>query len=77
MCSIGIKVVPSCGRREGRRGLARCEGNGQCVVEAPEVFALDDEDELVLFDEEPPESSRANVDMAVRACPKRALAIEA
>ena len=55
---------------------ARCEGNGQCVVEAPEVFDLDDNDNLLLLDEHPSESLRSRVEMAVRACPKRALAVE-
>lgn len=54
----------------------RCDGNGVCAVEAPEVFHLDDNDDLVVLLPEPPEGQRARVEAAVSACPKRALSIE-
>jgi ferredoxin len=53
----------------------RCEGNGACVAEAPEVFDLNDDDELTVLAEEPPERLRAQLNAAVSACPKRALAV--
>jgi len=54
----------------------RCDGNGVCVVEAPSVFELSDEDDLVLLEPEPGESDRAAVEAAVAACPKRALTLQ-
>lgn len=53
----------------------RCDGNGVCAVEAPEVFDLDDADELIVLLAEPPESQRPQVEAAVSACPKRALSV--
>jgi ferredoxin len=55
----------------------QCEGNGACAVEAPDVFDLDDDDNLIVLEENPPEERRRQVEAAARACPKRALAIEA
>ncbi|MCW2494497.1 ferredoxin [Jatrophihabitans sp.] len=55
---------------------SRCDGNGVCAAEAPEVFELDDADELTLLTAEPGEELRAKVGAAVAACPKRALGIE-
>jgi ferredoxin len=55
--------------------FARCEGNGQCVIDAPDVFDLDDEDNLIVFTYEPPREHWAQVEAAVRSCPKRALSI--
>jgi ferredoxin len=54
----------------------RCDGNGACVVEAPGVFELNDEDDLVLLQCEPPDCDRAAVEAAVAACPKRALTLQ-
>jgi ferredoxin len=55
---------------------ALCEGNGKCEEEAPELFKLDDEDELQVLNENPPEDLRAKAAAAVRLCPKNALSIE-
>jgi ferredoxin len=54
----------------------RCEGNARCVKEAPAVFKTDDNDQLVLLQEEPPEELRAAVEAAVARCPRQALMIE-
>ena len=54
---------------------ALCEGNGNCEAAAPELFKLDDEDELHILDENPPEELRAKAEAAVRTCPKNALSI--
>ena len=40
---------------------------------APEVFELDDDDNLQLLQEQPAEELRAKVEKAVRMCPKAAL----
>jgi len=55
---------------------ALCEGNGNCEAAAPELFRLDDDDQLHLLDESPSEALRAKAEAAVRACPKNALSIE-
>ncbi len=52
-----------------------CESNGVCVRLVPEVFALDDDDRLRLMQERPPAALRAQVERAVRRCPKQALTI--
>ena len=55
---------------------ALCEGNGKCEEAAPELFRLDEEDELHVLDESPPEALRAKLEAAVMLCPKNALSIE-
>jgi ferredoxin len=53
-----------------------CDANALCVEAAPEVFQLDDDDELHLLQEYPAESLRKKVEKAVRLCPKGALRLE-
>ncbi len=53
-----------------------CESNAICMAVAPEVFEVDDDDNLNLLQEEPPEELRAKVEEAVRRCPKQALSIQ-
>ncbi|WP_447644077.1 ferredoxin [Nocardioides zeae] len=54
--------------------LDRCEGHGLCVDQAPEVFDLDDEGDLVLLVEgEVPAAQEAAAGRAVDACPVAAL----
>lgn len=53
-----------------------CEGNGVCAIEAPEIFEIDHDDNLIVLDETPREELRLSLQAAVRICPKRALAIE-
>jgi ferredoxin len=52
-----------------------CEGNGNCEKAAPELFHLDDEDELHVLKEGFGEELRARAEAAVRSCPKNALSI--
>jgi ferredoxin len=55
----------------------RCEANGICVRDAPEVFRLDEDDRLhVLVADVSPEL-RARVERAVEGCPRRALSLAA
>jgi ferredoxin len=55
----------------------RCDAHGQCVDACPEVFALDDEDDIVrLLQAQPDESLREKVERAVRLCPKAAITID-
>ena len=53
-----------------------CESNAVCMAVAPEVFEVDDDDNLNVLQEEPPEELRGKVEEAVRRCPKQALALE-
>lgn len=54
-----------------------CQGHGVCENEAPNVFHLEDKaTTITVLDETPPESERANVEMAVKYCPTHALSIE-
>lgn len=57
--------------------LDLCQGHAMCVVEAPDVFAYDrDEDKVRILDERPDESRRAAVRNAVGYCPTRALSLD-
>ncbi len=53
-----------------------CEANAVCMAECPEVFKVDDEDNLHILNEDPSEELRTKVEAAVRLCPKQALALE-
>jgi ferredoxin len=55
----------------------RCDAHGVCVAACPEVFALDDDDDVVrVLVDEPDESLRPAVTRAASACPKAAITIE-
>ena len=53
-----------------------CEANALCMGAAPDVFHLDDEDKLHLKIENPSEEQRAQVEEAVRVCPRACLSVE-
>jgi ferredoxin len=53
-----------------------CDSNGVCVDACPEVFELDEADQLHVLDENPPEELREKVREAVRGCPKAAITLE-
>ena len=53
-----------------------CEANGVCADLVPEVFDLDDDDELHIAPGPVPESLADLVSHAVRSCPKAALRLE-
>jgi len=55
----------------------RCDAHGVCVSACPEVFDLDDDDDVVrLLDDQPDESLRASLVRAAQGCPKAAIKIE-
>jgi ferredoxin len=56
--------------------MGQCQANGACVIAAPEVFDLDDED-VLHWVEDPGQERRAEVEEAVRACPVQAITLEA
>ena len=52
-----------------------CEGNMECQKIAPEVFVVGDDDRARLVVDPPPDALRAQVEAAVRRCPRQAIAI--
>jgi ferredoxin len=55
----------------------RCDAHGVCVTDCPEVFALEDTDDIVrVLVDEPDESLRDKVKKAAKGCPKAAITIE-
>jgi len=55
---------------------AMCEGNAVCAELVPEVFFVDDSDELTILQAEVPAELADRVREAVRCCPKMALRLE-
>ncbi len=53
-----------------------CEANAVCAGLVPEVFAVDDEDNLQILVAEVPASLTDAVRHAARSCPKAALALD-
>jgi ferredoxin len=53
-----------------------CEANAGCMKVCPVVFHLDEDDNLHIKNETPPEELRAKVEEAVRRCPRQALSLE-
>jgi ferredoxin len=53
-----------------------CEANAVCVGIAPEMFELDDDEELHILVEEPEGELADKAREAVDSCPKRALSIK-
>lgn len=51
----------------------RCEANAVCQGLAPDVFRVDDDDQLHLLVAEVPSGLEQSVEAAVRGCPKAAL----
>jgi ferredoxin len=52
----------------------QCQGYGNCVMAAPEVFVLDEATGLAtVVRPEPPPELQAGVEEAVRLCPVRAI----
>jgi ferredoxin len=55
--------------------LRICEGFANCVVAAPDLFDLDDDDKVIILEEELDGGERARVEEAIRTCPVSALTI--
>jgi ferredoxin len=53
-----------------------CEANAVCAGLVPEVFSVDDEDELHILESEVPPELADGVREAVQSCPKMALLLE-
>lgn len=57
--------------------FSACAAHGDCVVAAPEIFELGDDDDVVrVLIEEPPEELRASAQAASDACPMMAIRID-
>jgi ferredoxin len=50
-----------------------CEANGVCVGLAPDIFELDDDEQLMILQPDPPAERVERVSLAVARCPKNAL----
>ena len=55
--------------------VALCEGNAVCANVAPEVFVVGDDDLAEVKLEPVPDTLRVKVELAVRRCPRQALAL--
>ena len=53
-----------------------CEANAVCVKIAPEMFVVDDQEQLQLKLESPGPELQAKLEKAVSRCPRQALSIE-
>lgn len=54
-----------------------CDGHGECVIAAPEVFDLnEDGDTVVLLDENPDEGLRPKVAAAAKLCPLAVIKVD-
>lgn len=53
----------------------KCEGLGMCQSMAHDYFELDDDDNMHILNDSPPESERDHVNAAVQSCPVLALTL--
>jgi len=53
-----------------------CEANAVCVGVLPEVFEVDDDDNLIIHQELPSDDQLDKAREAVDSCPKRALSLK-
>ena len=54
-----------------------CESFGVCVAAAPQIFELDDDDNLRVLSDSPTEQQLASVRDAIARCPKKAIVLTA
>jgi ferredoxin len=55
--------------------IEKCEGYANCIVAAPTIFSIDDDNIVLVLEERPAEDQREAVEEAVRNCPVAALSI--
>jgi ferredoxin len=53
----------------------RCDSTGLCAAIAPEVFEIDEQDELRIHTESLDQVDRQTLEQAARACPKLAITL--
>ena len=54
----------------------RCESHGECMMYAPDVFEVRDDDLLYVLQEEPPAALHGDVVAAANCCPTQAITLE-
>ncbi|GAA5149639.1 hypothetical protein GCM10023321_13820 [Pseudonocardia eucalypti] len=54
----------------------KCEAHGECMMYAPDVFEVRDDDFLYVLQEQPAESVRDDVVAAANSCPTQAITLE-
>ena len=52
-----------------------CEANARCMQVCPEVFEVDDDDNLIVKQESFDQALATKVEEAVRVCPRQAISI--
>jgi ferredoxin len=52
-----------------------CEANARCMQACPEIFEVDDNDNLIVKQETFDAVLRSKVEAAVKACPRQAIKI--
>ena len=52
-----------------------CQGHGVCESEAPGVFEVGKDHQVIVLEESPPADRRAELEDAVRFCPTHALSL--
>ena len=52
-----------------------CQGHGTCEGEAPELFEVGKDRQVIVLDERPSDDQRTAAELAVRYCPTHALSI--
>lgn len=53
----------------------RCDSNGVCADQAPEVFEIRDDDLMYVLLDRPSAAELRQIETAVRGCPKLALSL--
>jgi sterol 14-demethylase len=52
-----------------------CQGHGVCESEAPAIFSVGEDRQVVIADTDPPDDQTAAVKAAVKYCPTHALSL--
>lgn len=55
--------------------MALCQGYGNCVIDAEDVFDVDDDGMVIVLRSTVPGGERKRVEAAVRSCPVAALSL--
>ena len=59
-----------------RVDFEKCESHGECMMYAPDVFEVRDDDFLYVLQEEPGPELHADVVAAAHCCPQQAITLE-